>query len=186
MKNGRRCLFYSLDYSHISALQRKSGADLYEKLELKDMYEKYSKLYRESPKENWNTDWWRKAAFQALSSKTTERPPVRAKTVVKVDRYFRKKLAREALYRFRKFEISSNGDISTTNIFRVDVIITEAVDAIGSYLKLFEPKINHQSVTDTDRSLEVTEQRKEASNRGGAILQKKRQTAELDAPCCRN
>lgn len=68
--------------------------------------------------------------------------------------------------RFWKFEISCNKDISMTEIFRIDGIITEAVNATGSYLKHVAPPSNNYSISDSDRILEVLDKIKGASSKG--------------------
>lgn len=70
------------------APKHKSGADLNEMRRLKDKHESHSKRHGECLKGNSNTDWWRRAPFQALYSSTTERRAVRTEPVIEVDRPF--------------------------------------------------------------------------------------------------
>lgn len=75
------------------------------------------------------------------------------------------------------FEKSQKPEISLesgfmTKFFRVDAIATESADAIGSNLMRVALQDSHHSIENMDRGLEVTDRRKELSNKGVTNLQK--------------
>lgn len=90
---------------HICASKRKSVVDLDEKIRLEDMHEAYPEPYRGRPDKNRSSDWWCRAAFENLSSKSTKRPLVRAEAVVEVDRLFWNEPKNNTFQRFQKFEL---------------------------------------------------------------------------------
>lgn len=96
-------VFFQLEgYTYIFAPERKIDADLDEKIRWKDTHEAYSKLYRENPNGNHNTDWWRRAAAEYFCSETIKRPAVRAELVVEVDSLYQKKPAEKVFSKLSK------------------------------------------------------------------------------------
>lgn len=116
------------------------------------------------------------SSFSKFVFQTTLRLGVRAEPVLEMDRLLQNEPTKKVLQKLRKFELSLNGDISMTKIFRDDAIIIEAVHAIGSYLNRVAPQVDHHSTAGTDTTL-VIDQRKEISNEGGTIPRKELKVA---------
>lgn len=94
-----------------------------------------------------------------------------AELAEEVDRFIWNKGTRKVLQKFWKLKLCSDSDLTLSKIFLVDAIITEAVDATGSYVKRVASESSHHSVADTDRPLQVIHKRKEVPTKGGTIPQ---------------
>lgn len=68
--------------------------------------------------------------------------------------------------RYQYFEILFNGDISRTKFISLNVLVTEAFDATGNYLKRAAPQKTHECIAHTDTFLEAIYEREEATNKG--------------------